>query len=442
MRQAGLFQPPPEMSRAVVAWVQAVYAGHVLDRVLKVLEVDPQDGDAEFLQRAVEEDLEGSYRKVRAYKTKASTTLAVDVDGWVYLEKERARRKAMGADLTQGDIEARLRSHGWAGGLTVVLDFVGKTSRGGQFDPNTKTLEVGVRDPDPHTVTAYRKARDEMARTTMHEMRHVAQFLLRDLLGLRNEAGVPDRQIRDPLLDARGRPQSPAYWSKEQPHALRDIEFQPRLGDEVVRFLREVRDVPEPLWRDFLRAWVGQARPRPAWSPGPRRPVWEVSEFFSILKGRHPAKWREAVTEFVAEVSRRIDLPKEDDSFEAILSRPSGTGVSPFGLTVSAYRQARESEVRPKDAGAKRALWIQIREEYGTFVDRLSPQGLLRHKEKVERSGLGFEYYLTPRWLAFDGVGEPAEPARDAQGNAIVPPHPKIQHMQTRVAARWVRAVG
>ena len=88
---------------------------------------------------------------------------------------------------------------------------------------------------------------DEAQDLINHELVHVGQTILKELLGLKIEAGLPPKRVRSPQYDSGGIPTShgkpqfpldPSDPHKRVLHELRDIEFHTRLTDEVRNYNR------------------------------------------------------------------------------------------------------------------------------------------------------------------------------------------------------------
>ena len=323
--------------------------------------------------------------------------------------------------------------------LTVVLFPRPHPTRGGQWDARAMEMEVDAPDYIPTQVSGFHGALESLGETIDHEMRHLAQSVLSWVRGKEDQhAGLPSKNLH---LDKAEEdklprdPHSPSYPA----HALRDVEFYTRLGDEVKKFLRTLKDFPPYTRRWALRVWVDLPPGKSPIDPsedkfGLRRIA--PSDFFKMLKQHQPQKWRKAVKEFEKAVTREVDFPDEPEDLDFLtMHRDEPTRINPFGMSPMQYWNARMAEVYGSSADYPRAtwdkletdLWVKVKEEYRRFIGKLSVGQLLRHKQKVQRSGnYSYEYYLTPRWEAFNGKNTLEEARHDSQGHTLFPEHPKL----------------
>lgn len=163
-------------------------------------------------------------------------------------------------------------------------------------------MEVDVQRGTPRGPKAFQREIERIEETLAHELVHVGQSLIAILHGTRG--GLPGKGIRDPGY-------SPEGWSrgkarpKQLEHPLRDIEFYPRLGDEVRSFKRVIGEVPPVYRTEALRRWVAEPISREAVKVLDQLRV-QPTEIFLQLKEHSPDKWRKAVTEFYKKVEDYI----------------------------------------------------------------------------------------------------------------------------------------
>lgn len=188
--------------------------------------------------------------KAKGYTASASQKFPVNLTGWKYLE---------GLDLNPKPI-------------TVKLDFVGHTKRGGQWNPHNWELQVDMPQKMPESAKELESQIVRIRAILIHELRHVAQTLLQQGKNLKS-VGVPTRVPNQPKAVSR--------W--DLPHALRPIEFYPRLGDEVSAFLHRYSTGWTPT---LINGWV------------------KSQPFFQALKQHKPDDWRKAVKHFVEQVQQ------------------------------------------------------------------------------------------------------------------------------------------
>lgn len=292
---------------------------------------------------------------------------------------------------------------------------------------------------------ALERQQQDLRRTIAHETRHATQTFIaktraheafdrgEDVSPLFEYtnwlAGFPPKKAR----------QAGGGWAwGSAPHAVRNIEFYTRLGDEVTEAKHEVErshltEQPEQL-REFLHRWTQSGRVAgrgfPAGPVGAAMYTALSREFFRTLKAQAPTRWQAAVRLFVAEfpVAEHRGFRKVNEKALAMTWDPSGRF---WGLPVSAVMGAAWRSVpdwTPTSAAA-------LRDEYAAWVEQLPFNVLLQHKKAVERSGEGQEYYPTARWYELNERGWPTkEPLRLTEKLAegkerkttVVEPHPKL----------------
>lgn len=167
---------------------------------------------------------------------------------------------------------------------------------------------------EPQNRAEFEEYRHELRTTLEHELVHFSQSLLKAVRVLKEEPGLVSRRIRpSKTFDIYGRPpgweeMSPkARQEQREEHALREIEFQPRLRDEIRAFRRVASRLRREFRRLLLRAWV-----MPFEKSEPAEPIpaewWKViklvksSGFFDALYRKEHAKWRDAATKFIKSV--------------------------------------------------------------------------------------------------------------------------------------------
>lgn len=197
--------------------------------------------------------------------------------------------------------------------IQAILNFKGHTKRGGQWDESKQQLEVDM-PKDAWTVKELEKSILSIIDTAEHECQHVGQTILQQLKGLKEEAGLPSKDIRNLVYTPNG------YGRRRRKdHALRDIEFYTRLTHEVGAFISVVSKVPFEYRRHALRLWTADPNPQDQEMIDQLNEMLPIRErnsmsrkFFKSLKRREPEKWEKAVKEFVSELnSRGFRLPPE-----------------------------------------------------------------------------------------------------------------------------------
>ena len=211
-------------------------------------------------------------------------------DVWVPVDKAALEFKAL---VGPDDLVGALADIGWRK-ITVFLDFKGHQKRGGQWRPLERELEVDAPPLGYTTLKGIQTAISAIRDTVRHEMQHCGQDLLRELVGSTEDAGLPSASIRDPKYDPSGDPRG--RGNKRQEHALRDVEFYPRLADEVVEFIQYSLGIPKKSWGMAAKKWVGGSE----------------KHFFGALRKSAPDKWKKAVAEFFKGVEKKLgplDVP-------------------------------------------------------------------------------------------------------------------------------------
>lgn len=284
----GMLQTPNKVyGRMIEALDESI---HLTTKSLSYLERNPRnpsDSEASLQSLLEMEKLCLQYTTSRkAYKSSTSRVFPVDLTGWRYAQKIPAENIK------------NLSSTPWSKGVTCTLHFAKHKRTNGTWNFHNLELDVDAGQTNPSTLEALEYQISEIRRTLYHESRHLGQSLLATLLGLKGSSlpGLPSRSIRYPepepklrsKFDARTRSfVTEKVPSKEKEHALRDIEFQTRLGDEITRFRR--------YWKTQKESEVSLRQAVATWLSG--------KEFFTMLKKHEPLKWQKAVSEFYKAVS-------------------------------------------------------------------------------------------------------------------------------------------
>lgn len=246
---------------------------------------NPSDSEASLQNLLEMEKLCLQYTTSRkAYKSNTSRVFPVDLTGWKYAQKASA------------ESIRNLSSTPWSKGVTCTLHFVKHKKSNGTWLSSRRELDVDAGQTNPSSLEALEIQISEIRRTLYHETRHMGQDLLTALLGLKENAGLPSKSIRYPEPEPKTRstfdPRTRSFVTekvppKEKEHALRDIEFQTRLGDEITRFSRYWKTQKDSgiSLRQAVATWISE------------------KEFFTMLKKHEPLKWKKAVSEFFKAVS-------------------------------------------------------------------------------------------------------------------------------------------
>lgn len=187
--------------------------------------------------------------------------------------------------------------------IKVVVSFAGHKKRAGQWSMSDKTLELDVYK-FPISLNGFRDALANAHETIKHELQHLGQDYLARIKGLKEDAGLPSRSIRQTGVSTYGVPISTKGKGKGKPkqieHEMRDVEFYTDLRDLVDRFERLVKLTDPKQRRDLFDRFVGTFSPA-------------ENKYFQSWKTKNPAKWKKAVAEFEKELAQRgITIPGRD----------------------------------------------------------------------------------------------------------------------------------
>ena len=222
--------------------------------------------------------------------------------------------------------------------IKLVLDFKGHESRGGVWMPYQRELQIDVVDSDAKSVAAFQRGMNRIAEVARHEVQHIGQDLLRVILGLREDAGLPSKNIRAPQVPSSGGKPT----NERVDHALLDVEFYTDLADAVDYFVRIIPSVPLSERRETLRYFVGLGG-------SPR--VQHNSKTFMSWRKKSLPKWKKAVSEFIKALEER-----------GVALGPTGGRVNPSRIADLHLAQADVDSPPPTryralySTAAKRAL--------------------------------------------------------------------------------------
>ena len=268
---------PPDGTKALVFMREHSTPAEVSAKVKKILEYSMKDLEEELFRRShADVDVYAELNRIRdmclkytaqpkSYKNPMVRRFPVNLSGWGYTK-----------NIAPEDLAQRLTSKGWTT-IKGILDFKGHVTRGGQWDYTKRELQVDKPFLLPKTGAVFQTYLVKLKSTLEHELRHVGQDILRDVLGLHEDAGLPSKNIRTP--------------GPRKEHALLDQEFYTRLGDELSMFLDHLRNQSEPqqVWSQMAHDWVNK------------------KETFTKLKAKEPLKWKKAVAEFYKAVGNQVE---------------------------------------------------------------------------------------------------------------------------------------
>lgn len=142
----------------------------------------------------------------------------------------------------------------------------------------------------PSDVEMFNIGRQHIHSTARHELQHLVQSQIKFMKEKpgdirREEGGLPSKKIRNVEYNIHGTPTSSIQGKERQEHALRDIEFYPRLSDEVQSFRNRYQYRKDNDKYELAKEWVGLIGS-------------ESSSFFKQLRENAPNKWKKAIKEF------------------------------------------------------------------------------------------------------------------------------------------------
>jgi|10_taG_2_1085330.scaffolds.fasta_scaffold02697_3 hypothetical protein len=338
---------------------------------------------------------------------------------------------------------------------------------------------------------------DRFKKTLRHEAQHLAQDALRVILKPEishghNPIGMPRGSVRHrQLVTPSGLLKAPVTgvapfpmesddrWGRIR-HELRDVEFMPRVLDEVGYFLESLDldgsspgsgsdrwpgKIPAEFWRLAIKHFtlmapdvidvagemrkirennnyfsnrdrssgrtstgdpVGVAANIPGMAQGNEYSNWArnftQSHWFKYLHHYDKPRWKEAVFKFVGELDRLGILsmiPRTQRWTPVVPSQREEWGKS-FIRSTDSKRKTSYSDSREERGEEWAEMLPQWIREYDEFIASLSDVQLKRHKLLVLDSN-DSEYWVTPRWREWDGKGE----IEHHGGN--VPEHPRLR---------------
>lgn len=280
------------------AW-ELTHAQEAYDQLVKG---EPLDAAQEF--RLDQDSAYWTAHRVRvavaagARPTQAYAQFDVPVEGKPYsafrtMPVEEAR-KYMEPLLAPSEVLKALAVKGWAE-INLILDFKGHDSRGGQWYKEKRELQIDVAYGNATSLAEFNHGLAWIAEIARHEVQHVGQDILREIRGLREDAGLPSKSLRDPSVTPDG-----VHTTKNQHvnHALRDVEFYTDLSDAVDSFEQYARKIALKDRAAAVRAYVGL-------DAKSAQSLFPVSKAFLVWKKGSPPKWQKAVAEFVKELEKR-----------------------------------------------------------------------------------------------------------------------------------------
>jgi 2'-5' RNA ligase len=343
IREAGLLQPPPQMTEEITNWVLSCWAK-------TVLAIYKAKGKGHFNERYMERLVKGdSKAAVIRRGSPEKRRFPMDLTGWRYgdrseriFQKEIASiaermdmfRSAPGAAMMKEYLDSmeQTQREYLDSGMPLLVEIEHKPKQSGNFTAAMNRIYISF-----HSETTEEWLRKAVA----HEMRHYAQTLLTQSIEHSTgefEAGLPSRSIRTPQYSQN--PSSPHAETESRLHALDDVEFYTNLADAVDRMRMLLQAIPEEYDENTgkmdSRAREARFKELVGYRIGP-----DTLSFFKNLKRNRKAhgKWKKAVSEAYAALV--------DDVFSG--------GGSRFRLAARVVER-RASDNEPTNPG----LWAKV----------------------------------------------------------------------------------
>lgn len=441
-KQAGLFEAPPQMVKAIYKWARERICGKVWSNIDKQIRKLTNDGTIPVPEEHDEELTRLNLLKKECQKyaswpwptSRAQKAFNIDFAGWKYVKDQESLSNFLKTKTL--------------GKITVVLAFIKGHPYAGTWITEYNTLQLFFNDENvisnEQNIINLDSSLKELYGTIRHELQHLGQSYLQlvpQLLEGSNtqfNAGFPSPDIQNKIRTRNLKPgEKPQTNLPIDPkveteiiHPLRDIEFYTNLTDNIDTLKTTLGWYPKSTRWEIVRAFID-----PTFKPTFKQKIVDdysrkymleqmvVSRFFNELFLYEPEKYKKAVKELIKEVSKDFDLEdnKEDESWY-----PTPPGQTPiFGNSVATYWRYRSWELKNAMPGKNVSLTIfipQIIKEYDNYVKALTPQQLEAHKNAVEKEGKGKEYYVTDRWRNYQARGAlEAESPFDVMAD-----HPKL----------------
>ncbi len=464
IKRAGIFEPPTKLLNNIFKWAREQFCAVALyktERLLRlhtdeVEEFNEDTGKFENykVDRSVENvELNLIRKKCLEYTNgpaavKDETTRIFDVDftDWKYIKDSKAPKNF---SIMKKNILVSLYF------LKAPID------RAGDWQDSSSTMRIFLVMKDITTLSGLEHRLRLLYQTIYHELQHMGQNYLqikntRKYKAITKEdpypyedppkfqAGLPSQSIQNKVVwhDPKSVTSLPKDEQGELHHGLRDIEFYTDLNDEIETLKRLIIKYPKNIRMELVKSFINKNYTPKLQDKVPyldREEIWRLtntvsfhSNFFENLLKYEPGKYQKAVKELFKKIENEVELSYGDIDNVTMPLAPGKTKL--FGNTVANYNHFRSIELL-NELPTEEAKQIQntyrehffpkIIKEYDAFINALTPQQLSAHKQAVEASGNGMEYYVTDRWRVPD-FNNVAEPERDKNRKTIVAPHPKL----------------
>ncbi len=277
-KQAGMIEPPPETFKEIVSWAQQQYSNHILWLMEK-------DGiHDEILERKCHSkdaiQPESILNKNKLFK--------LDNKDWKH------------SNLFKWDSNKHIQ-------FIVKLEDNPNQSRGGYWLRNY-TMILNLQIPTIENLSTkpylFERFMWKIEQSILHELIHAVQtYISEDDSDLEIRPDEKDKEFGLPSEHIRSK-RDPRGFGDGEPrlqHALRDIEFYPRISDQIYELKKYLKIFPESTTKTVIKAFIGASR----------KSKLPVSDFFVTLKEKAPDKWKKAVKVLVAQLYKDGYLKEE-----------------------------------------------------------------------------------------------------------------------------------
>jgi hypothetical protein len=242
----------------------------------------------------------------------------IDLTGWKYMKPEI--EKLFKQWIKEGLYDPQIR---------VDLEFKSNGKERGYYDHGKHKIQLFIFDKYLYVndVEHFKLFKATILRTVEHEIEHMAQFILGDLLRKKNfidkkeigdTAGLPKKKIRNLKHDFYGRDiENFDDETSRLPHPEQDIEFYTDIKNSISYFKFHIGQIINSAKKDLFKAWVGEEPNRfkeisdaavDAWEGGSESSKTAYRNFinrlntaqfpFSVLKDKKDLRWKMAVKIF------------------------------------------------------------------------------------------------------------------------------------------------
>ena len=177
-----------------------------------------------------------------------------------------------------------------------------------------RTISLDAPHGDMKTIPllpVFRERMRSLLASCWHECQHVGQDLLQGIRGLKEPAGLPSREIRQPGVSPSGLPDVKMkdrsklnvrnFVKKRVEHPLRDVEFFPNLSSDLRILRRDLEEISVRGRDAFFKQWVGVSE-----QEVPSRYQSHSTNRLRTLRDKAPDTWKKVVAELWKAVSDLI----------------------------------------------------------------------------------------------------------------------------------------